>query len=98
MSRQIPLTVLAWEGPQARAYLVRMKRAGITPERIILMIKDPRNSPLAKVTGRGLAKAEKAQERAHNFHPHRTRASNPQLMAAITNGLAGQLDLSLIHI
>jgi len=92
MSRQIPLTVLAWEGPQARAYLVRMKRAGITPERIILMIKDPRNSPLAKVTGRGLAKAEKAQERAHNFHPHRTRASNPQLMAAITNGLAGQLE------
>ena len=58
MSRQIPLTVLAWEGPQARAYLARMKRAGMSPERIILMIKDPRSGPLSKVTGRGLAKAE----------------------------------------
>ena len=31
--RTLPLTVLAWEGPQARAYLVRMRRAGLQPER-----------------------------------------------------------------
>ncbi len=93
MSRQLPLTVLAWEGPQARAYLVRMRRAGLQPERVILIVRDPRSSRIGKLPGLGgLGRAERAQERAHNFHPHRTRAAMPQLVSAISDGIAGQLD------
>jgi SAM-dependent methyltransferase len=84
--RTIPVTVLAWEGPQARAYLVRMRRAGLAPEAIILMVRDTKAEKAgrpAHLGGLGIRRAEKAQDRSHNFHPYAIREQEPDLVAAI---------------
>ena len=88
----LPLTVLAWEGPQARAYLVRLRRAGLQPDRVILMVRDPaaekRGRPASLPSGR----AERAQDRSHNFHPYAIRKSSPELVAAIGDAMAAIVD------
>jgi SAM-dependent methyltransferase len=78
----LPLTVLAWEGPMARAYLARMARAGLRPERILLMVKPP--SPMR--LGRWL------QERSHLHHPLRLRKQHPELVKAITDAMAPDVE------
>jgi SAM-dependent methyltransferase len=92
VSRSLPITVLAWEGPQARAYLVRMRRAGLRPERVMLIVRDPgaekRGRPAARPTGR----AERAQDRSHNFHPYAIRKRSPELVAAIGDAMREIVD------
>jgi SAM-dependent methyltransferase len=89
--RDIPCTLLAWEGPQARAYLVRMRRAGLRPSRIMLMVRDPKAEKRGKPASLGalsMGRAEKAQDRAHNFHPYAIRKERPGLVAAIAEAMA----------
>jgi SAM-dependent methyltransferase len=96
VSRTLPLTVLAWEGPQARAYLVRMQRAGLRPQRIVLMVRDP----LAAKLGRSNARAnpllmkwgERDQDKAHNFHPYRIRKNHPELVRTIADAMEAVVD------
>ena len=92
MSRTLPLTVLAWEGPQARAYLVRMRRAGLQPERVILMVRDAGAEKRGKAAGRPSGRAERAQDRSHNFHPYAIRKDSPQLVEAIGAAMAAVVD------
>lgn len=89
MSRTLPLTVLAWEGPQARAYLVRMRRAGLRAERVILMVRDPGAEKRGRPAGRPSGRAERAQDRSHNFHPYTIRKSSPEIVEAIGDAMAG---------
>ena len=89
-ARTVPLTVLAWEGPQARSYLVRMRRSGLQPERVILIVRDP----AAAKRGRGASsrpggRAQRAQDKSHNFHPYAIRKSSPELVEAIGATMAG---------
>lgn len=78
--KTLPLTVLVWEGPQARAYLVRMRRAGLRPRRIIVMVADA----LTKVGGGPvLDVARRRQDRRHNFHAYAIRKKHPALVTAI---------------
>ncbi|MEP6624311.1 MAG: methyltransferase domain-containing protein, partial [Acidimicrobiia bacterium] len=88
--RTIPVTVLAWEGPQARAYLVRMRRAGILPKRILLMVRDSKSEAAGKpahLGGFSMRRAEKAQDRSHNFHPYAIRKQHPELVGAIADAM-----------
>ena len=88
--RTLPLTVLAWEGPQARAYLVRMARAGLGAERIVLMVDDGWTERLDSVPMLGelaAAYGARAQDRRHNFHPYRIRVGHPELADAIARDL-----------
>ena len=83
--------MLAWEGPQARAYLVRMARAGLRPERIVVMVRHPVAERLGAAPGVGglaLEWGARTQDRRHNFHPYRIRKDRPELVAAITRDLA----------
>ena len=89
--RTLPVTLLAWEGPQARAYLARMKRAGLRPERIVLMVRDPLGGRLRALPGidtePALRLSARAQDRAHNFHPYRIQRRSPELVHAIARAL-----------
>jgi SAM-dependent methyltransferase len=95
MSRTLPITVLAWEGPQARAYLVRLRRSGLRPQRVMLMVRDPkaeRHGRPAGLRGIGLRRAERAQDRSHNFHPYAIRKSQPRLVEAIADAMSRVVD------
>ncbi len=91
-ARVLPITVLAWEGPQARAYLARLARDELRPERIVLMVRDPLGGALRRVPGSDVGVAlrvnARAQDRANNFHPYKIRRKLPELVAAIARGLA----------
>jgi len=87
MSRSLPLTVLAWEGPQARAYLVRMRRAGLRPDRVMLIVRDPSAENRGRPAARPTRRAERAQDRSHNFHPYAIRKRSPELVAAIGDAM-----------
>jgi SAM-dependent methyltransferase len=95
MTRELPLTLLAWEGPQARAYLVRMRRAGVHPSRIILMVRDTKAEERGKPANLGaltMRRAEKAQDRSHNFHPYAIRQDHPELVVAIASAMSAVVD------
>ena len=89
--RVVPVTLLAWEGPQARAYLARMKRTGLRPERIVLMVRDPLGGRLRSLPGidtePALRLSARAQDRAHNFHPYRIQRRSPELVRAIARAV-----------
>lgn len=95
-ARILPVTVLAWEGPQARAYIARLAREGLRPERIVLMVRDPLDGKLARLPGMdadlALRLGARAQDRAHNYHPIRIRKRTPELVAAIARGIAPLVD------
>ena len=86
--RTVPLIVLAHEGPSVRAYLARMRHAGLRPDRIVLMVQG-RHPVTKKPLGWWLPRrarmwyAEKAQEHAHNYWPRRIRAKHPRLVEAM---------------
>jgi len=93
MTRELPLTVLAWEGPQARAYLVRMRRAGLRPRRILHLVR----GRFAALGGAGDLEpirrvAARLQDRSHNYHPYAIRKRSPALVGAITRALEGVVD------
>ena len=95
-ARTLPITVLAWEGPQARAYLARLAREGLRPERIVLMVRDPLDGKVRALPGAesqlAVRLGARAQDRAHNYHPYRIRKRNPALVSAIARGMAPVVD------
>lgn len=92
--KTIPLTVLVSEGPQARAYLSRMRLAGYRPERILLLISDRHLITAKKAIGRlpqglRLWYTEKSQEAAYNYWPRKIKFSYPFLVEAIIKEISG---------
>ena len=88
MTTRIPLTVLAWEGPQARAYLVSLRRAQFVPAKIVLLVRDPRPEPIPHIPIIGWKKfGARAQSRSHNHHPNAIRRNHPGLIDAFERGL-----------
>ena len=86
--RTIPLTVLAYEGPSARAYLSRLRRVGLAPERILRMVLSHHpgtRRPVGRyLPGRLRASyAERSQEAALNYWPRRLRREHPRLVGAV---------------
>lgn len=87
--RILPLIVLAYEGPSVRAYLARMRQAGLRPRHILLMVQT-RHPTTKKPIGRWLPRrirawyAEKTQEQAHNYWPRRLKADHPHVIEGIT--------------
>ena len=95
--RVLPLTVLAKEGPQARAYLARMRQCGYRPKKIVLMIG--RNHPVTRkpifprLPRRWRVRlAERIHESSCNFWPRKIRASHPFLFEATARELAKSMD------
>lgn len=84
--------MLVSEGPQARAYLVRARRAGLGFARILLMVS-ARNSA-GKPVGRWLpgswrrSYAEAVGTQTQLFWPLKLRRERPELAAAMALGLA----------
>ncbi len=83
--KSLPLIVLAWEGPQVRAYLSRMRLAGLKPERILLIVLEHHpatKKPLGKwLPGRArLWYAEKTQELTNNYWSRRIKNAHPLLV------------------
>lgn len=88
----LPLTVLAWEGPQARAYLTRMRLFGVKVQQIVLMVSD-KHPTTKKPIGRWIPKslhlwyALRAQDITNNFWPRQIRRTHPQIVDAISESL-----------
>jgi len=93
MSDVLPLTVLVSEGPIARAYLARLRAAGLAPERIVLLVRR-RHPTRGTVLGRWLpprlrvAYAQRHQEAAYGHWPRAIRRRHPALVAALVQALA----------
>ncbi len=91
--KTLPLTVLVHEGPIARAYLSRLRREGLRPERILLMVYSHHPAtgrPIGRWLPRSLRTpyARRCQDMIQNFWPRRLRLSHPSLLEAMTGGLA----------
>ncbi len=90
--KTLPLTVLVHEGPLARAYLSRLRREGLQPQRILMMVYSHQTST-RKPIGRWLPSrlrlryAQKYQEVAHNFWPRQIKRSHAPLVEAMVRGL-----------
>ena len=91
MTSALPLTVLAHDGPQARAYLVRMARDGLRPERIVVMVSDPFTAKAKRPAGLRNAHllrwAERVQDKTNNHHPYAIRKDHPFLVRAIADAM-----------
>ncbi len=91
MTSNLPLTVLVHDGPQARAYLVRMEREGLRPERIVVMVADPFTAKAKRPAGLknvGLLRwAERVQDKTNNHHPYAIRRDHPLLVRAIADAM-----------
>ena len=92
MTRSLDLSVLVWEGPQARAYLARMQRAGLRPRRIIVMVHDPIAARFGQDPGTislpGLASWNaRQQDEQYNFHPRAIRKQHPDLVRRIAHAM-----------
>jgi folate-dependent phosphoribosylglycinamide formyltransferase PurN len=89
----LPLTVLVSEGPIARAYLARLRLAGLAPEGIVLMVRR-RHPTRGTVLGRWLpprlrvAWAQRHQEAAYGHWPREIRRRHPALVNALVQALA----------
>jgi hypothetical protein len=91
--KTLPLCVLAYEGPQCRAYLSRMRAAGLRPARILLVVLARHPATRAPVGAwlPGFLRvpyARRAQEHAQNYWPRRIRAERPGLFAAVSRALS----------
>ncbi len=97
MIRTLPLTVLAHEGPQVRAYLGRMRQAGWRPERILLMV-GKRHPVTRKPIGRWLPRslrlnyAEKIQVMIQNHWPRHLQKVFPYLVESMARELESLCD------
>src|SRR2546427_5499007 len=56
------------------------------------MVRDARAEKRGKPSGRPSARAERAQDRSHNFHPYAIRKDYPQLIVAIGAAMAAVLE------
>ncbi|MFQ5916309.1 MAG: formyltransferase family protein [Candidatus Binatia bacterium] len=86
--KTLPLSVLAYAGPQVRAYLSRIRRAGLKPQRILLIVQS--HHPVTKKPIGGwlpgtirMRYTEKYQEYIQNYWPVRIKASYPYLVDAM---------------
>lgn len=90
--KTLPLLVLAYEGPQARAYLAAMRRSGWRPLAVLLLCLT-RHPATGKPVGRlipGLMKPgylEKSQEMALMHWPRVLRDRHPDFVAAMGEAL-----------
>ncbi|MBJ7283386.1 MAG: hypothetical protein JHD40_09820, partial [Acidimicrobiia bacterium] len=92
MTTRIPLTVLAWEGPQARAYLVALRRAQLVPSKVVLLVRDSRPEPIPHLPIIGSKRlGARAQNKSHNHYPFAIRRDNPGLIEAIKVGLSAHV-------
>jgi hypothetical protein len=101
--KTLPLTVLACEGPQARAYLVAMRRTGYRPERIVLLISSlhpATRKPVAPWLPEGMRRwfAGRVQEASANAWPRRIRSTHPHLVEACASALEPLLENAAGHI
>ena len=83
MTQPIPLTVLVWEGPQARAYLVSLRRAGLRPQRIIVMLGNKLAQSPFGVNPSLQRVAEQRQDKSNNFHAYAICKEHPKVVSAI---------------
>jgi hypothetical protein len=97
--KTIPLTVLAHEGPGARAYVSMMAEAGFRPSAIIVMVASHGEfSGDGKKIGRLLPRfwrlkyASRVQELRRMYWPRRIRRQHPDLYASIAAGLSSIVD------
>jgi hypothetical protein len=95
--RILPITVMAYEGPCARAYLSAMKRMGLRPRRILLLVlsEHPQSHRPVGTWFPGRLRswyAEKTQDMSLNCWPRRIRAASPELSRCIAAGMAPIID------
>lgn len=96
-AKTLPLTALVSEGPQCRAYLARVRRAGLRFRRLVVMV-----SPRHPASGRPVARylpsflrlpiAEKTQDLACNYWPRRLRSRHADLVRRIGEVLGDVVD------
>ncbi len=85
--KTLSLTVLAYEGPSARSYLLAMKHAGVRPSRILLMVMS-RHPTTGKAIGRFFpgamrtAYCQSVQDQSHNHWPRQIAKNHPALVEA----------------
>jgi hypothetical protein len=97
--RTLPITVLFWEGPIARAYLATLNSQGLKPERIIHLVSK-NDLVTRKPLGRflpGSLKLAYAQSRQKNSIHHwasTLRKTEPALYLSIRNTVERKLDFS----
>ena len=94
---RLDATVLVYEGPQARAYLARLRRAGLRPHRIVVLVADPIAERLGRAPGSlsvpGLESwAERQQDKRQNFHPRAIRSQHPDLVRRIATAMEAVVD------
>ena len=90
--KTLPLTVLVREGPTARAYLARLRRDGLRPATIVLMVYANRpdtQEPVAKRLPKSLRLwfAERLQEVSLNYWPRQIRKSHQSLFDSMVQSL-----------
>ncbi len=95
----IPLTVLVYEGPIARAYLAHLKQQKLKPEKIILMVqkRDPANKKLiAKWLPESIRKkyAEKLQDLRMNFWSRKLTQHYPKVVDTMCKKVAQETGIS----
>lgn len=90
----LEVTVLAHEGPIARAYAARLRRDGVRPASLLVMAPQ-RDARTGRPIGRWLPGplripyAERIQDLSQNFWPRRLRRSHGRLVQAMTDALRG---------
>jgi len=97
--KSIPLTILAYEGPQVRAYLSRMRLMDLMPECILLLVMKhhPGNK---KSLGKWLPMnlriryAEKVQALTNNYWPIKIKNTYPFLVELIADNLTKSIDFA----
>jgi hypothetical protein len=90
--RVVPLTVMVYEGPMARAYLGAMKLAGYRPERVIVMVQERdlvSRQPILPWLPTSWRKhlAARGQDLRMNFWPRVLYRRHPKLVKACLAGL-----------
>ena len=95
--KTIPLTVLASEGPQTRAYLARMHHAGLRPERIILMVvgvNPTTRKPIGGWMPRALqmSYARRHQTNRGRFWPRRLRVMEGDAFERVKSVMQGRCE------
>jgi hypothetical protein len=95
----IPLTVLFWEGPIARAYLETMHSLGFVPEKIIHLVSGldiSHGTPVARWLPSGLRKfyAENLQKVKINYWPKNISENFPLLKKAIFDEIHASLEFA----
>ncbi|OHA20370.1 MAG: hypothetical protein A2849_01170 [Candidatus Taylorbacteria bacterium RIFCSPHIGHO2_01_FULL_51_15] len=84
----LPLTVLVHEGPNARAYLMRLRRLGLRPSAIVLLVSREYPGTKKEIPGwlpssLKMSYAQRVQESAEHYWPRHIRKAFPALFEAM---------------